>query len=163
MKRIDLFKAFFTQESKYYIDKLDKFEQGKKYSFNFWAGFLGVIWFCYRKMYIQGLIVFLSALTLATITGILISLFNPYDESNIQYNQFINWIISFIILGFICNTLYIKKSKKTLDEFISKHDLENFDNSKVNELREKGGTSLIYALICAGLMIFLQILPKLIK
>jgi len=161
MDKIDLFRAFYTQSSKYYADKLDKFDNGKKYSFNFWAGFLGIVWFCYRKMYLQGFIIFLVAVFIAIITKLLISLINPNDLSNALYNQFLNWILSFVILGFLGNVLYIKKSKKVVGEFISKHDLENIDNSKVNILREKGGTSVTAAIMCAGLFALIQILAKL--
>ena len=162
MERIDLFKAYFTQESSYYTDKLEKFNQGKRFTFNFIAGFLGVIWFFYRKMYIQGIIIFLATFVLAILTAIILSLINPGDISNTQYNLVITSIISFVILGFIGNTLYIKKSQKIVSDFVSKYHLLNIDNLNTNELREKGGTSYTAALVCAGILIILQLISKLI-
>jgi hypothetical protein len=162
MERIELFKAYFTQESKYYADKLERIEQGKKTTFNFWAGFLGLIWFFYRKMYVQGFIILLSTLFLAFIIGIIIAILNPYDISNVLYNQIIMWILSFVTLGFIGNRLYINKSRKIISEFILKydHDLEKIKSSMADELRLKGGTSLSSALICAGILILFQIISK---
>ena len=162
MERIDLFKAFYTQESKYYADKLDKYEQGAKYSFNFWAGFLGLIWFCYRKLYVQAIVLFLLTFVLATITGIVLWLIIPDKQLIASYNNAILWTLSFVILGFLGNALYIKKSKKIVEDFISKNEIENIQNSMTSELREKGGTSTTAAIVCVGILAVLHILSKLI-
>ena len=161
MTKNELFNAFFTQESAYYTDKLVKSELGSKYSFNFWAGFLGLIWFCYRKMYLQAIIIFLINIALALIAAALILFFIPDNAFILPYNQALIWILSFFILGFIGNTLYIKKSKKIVVEFISDRKAEDIHITMIKELRKKGGTSLTAAFICAGTMILITILTKL--
>jgi hypothetical protein len=161
MERIDLFKAYFTQESAYYAQKLEQFNQGKRFTFNFWAGFLGIVWFFYRKMYVQGIIIFFSTFILATFLALVLSLTNPGDTSNNQYNLYITSILSFVILGFLGNNLYIKQSQKIVANFVSKHHLLDHNNLKTNDLRDKGGTSLTAALICFGILIILQIVLKL--
>lgn len=161
MERIDLFKAFYTQESKYYADKLNRYEQGSKYSFNFWAGLLGLIWFCYRKMYVQAIILFLLTFVLGAISGIVLLLFIPDEQLITSYNNVIIWTLSFVILGFLGNTLYIKKSKKIVEELIARNEIEDIPNSMATELREKGGTSMTAALICVGILTVIQILSKL--
>ena len=158
MERIDLFKAFFTEESKYYADKLDKYEKGTKYSFNFWAGFLGPVWFCYRKLYVQAIVLPLLNLVLYIITAFMLLLIIPDEQIIAPFYKAFIWILSFVIFGFLGNSLYIKKSKKIVEDFISKNVIENITNSMTPELREKGGTSMTAALVCAGIMIALQIL-----
>ena len=162
MEKVDLFKAFYTQESKYYADKLDKYEQGTKYTFNFWAGFLGLIWFCYRKLYIQAIVILLLTYILAVVTSILFSFFILDEQIIAPFNNAIMWILSFFILGFVGNTLYIKKSKEVVEDFISKREIENINITMTAELRQKGGTSMTAALVCAGIMIALQIISRLI-
>ena len=158
MQKIDLYKEFFTHEREYYAEKLINFEKGEKYSFNFWAGFLGLTWFCYRKMYIQSLVIFIATAIFAIITAVTISIINPFNVGNVLYSQFVVWPLSFVVLGFLGNYLYLKKSMKVVDEFISTHNPEQTTIERALELRVKGGTSMTSALICVGLLILLQFL-----
>jgi hypothetical protein len=160
MEKIDLFKAYFTQESKYYADKLDRFDQGHKFTFNFEAGFFGLIWFCYRKMYKQALILAFYIFLLGLVAGIILSIFNPNDSSNVLYIKIVTWVISFTILGFIGNNLYIMKSKSIVADFLTKYEIDNIDNKVLDKLREKGGTSIQSSLICLGLSIIIQVISK---
>jgi len=162
MEKVDLFKAFFTQESKYYADKLDQYEHGTKYSFNFWAGFLGLIWFCYRKLYVQAIVILLLTFVLAIVMTFVITFLTSDEKIITPFSNAIIWILSFLILGLVGNTLYIKKSKKVVEDFISKREIENINITMTAELREKGGTSMTAALVCAGIMIALQIISRLI-
>lgn len=163
MERLDLFKAYFTQESKYYAEKLEKFENGLRYSFNFWAGFFGLVWFLYRKLYTQAVIIFIVNLVLSIVSKLILSLLNPYDSSNDIYSLLIIGVLSFVILGFIGNLLYLGKSIKAIDNFIKQHGIENIDNSMMNKIREKGGTSVASAMIFSGFMVFTQIIIKCIN
>ena len=163
MDRIDIFKAFFTQDSKYYSGKLEKFEHGEKYSFNFWAGFFGLTWFIYRKMNIQAVVIFFILFVLTLISAVIFQLLNPYDKSNGLYTMLIIWVLSFVILGFIGNNLYLKKSIQAVNNFINENGLENIDNSMINKIRKIGGTSMMNALIIVGVMILIQIIIKIIK
>jgi len=153
MHRIELYKSFFTHEGDYYVEKLDRFEKGEKYTFNFWAGFLGLTWFCYRKMYKQSIYIFVATSIFAVATGFTIAVINPYNVGNVLYSQFVVWPLSFIVLGFLGNNLYLKQSMKVVDELII---TEKPDMIKTEELRKKGGTSMTSALICFGLLILLQ-------
>jgi hypothetical protein len=158
MQRIDLYKEFFTHEKEYYAEKLVNFEQGKKYSFNFWAGLFGLSWFCYRKMYIQCIIIFIINSIFAVATAIAISIINPFNVGNYLYSQFVVWPLSFVVLGFLGNYLYLKKSMKIVDQVIMNDNPQKSETLKVAEIREKGGTSMTSALVCAGLLILLQLL-----
>jgi hypothetical protein len=158
MQKIDLYKEYFTHEKEYYAEKLVDFEQGKKYSFNFWAGFLGLTWFCYRKMYLQSVVIFIITGIFAVVTAIAISIINPFNVGNVLYSQFVIWPLSFIVLGYLGNYLYLRKSMKVVDEYVTNQNLEKADPIKVDELRKKGGTSMTSALICVALLILLQLL-----
>jgi hypothetical protein len=158
MQKIDLYKEYFTHEKEYYAEKLVDFVQGKKYSFNFWAGFLGLTWFCYRKMYLQSVVIFIITGIFAVVTAIAISIINPFNVGNVLYSQFVIWPLSFIVLGYLGNYLYLRKSMKVVDEYVANQNLEKADPIKVDELRKKGGTSMTSALICVALLILLQLL-----
>jgi hypothetical protein len=119
MQKIDLYKEYFTHEKEYYAEKLVDFEQGKKYSFNFWAGFLGLTWFCYRKMYLQSVVIFIITGIFAVVTAIAISIINPFNVGNVLYSQFVIWPLSFIVLGYLGNYLYLRKSMKVVDEYVT--------------------------------------------
>jgi len=158
MQRIDLYKEYFTYEKDYYAEKLVNLEQGKKYSFNLWAGLFGLIWFCYRKMYIQSVVIFIINSIFAVATAIAISIINPFNVGNYLYSQFVIWPLSFVVLGFLGNYLYLKKSMKVVDRIASGDDFQKYETDKITEIREKGGTSMVSALVCAGLLILLQFL-----
>jgi hypothetical protein len=156
MQRIDLYKEFFTHEREYYAEKLTDFEQGKKYSFNFWAGLFGLSWFCYRKMYVQTVIIFIINSIFAVATAIAISIINPFNVGSYLYSQFVVWPLSFVVLGFLGNYLYLKKSVKIVDPIMVTDISQKPENEKIAEIRAKGGTSMTSALICAVVLIILQ-------
>jgi hypothetical protein len=160
MEKIDLFKAYFTEESKYYADKLEKYENGNKYTFNLWAGLFGVAWFLYRKMNKQALILFIILFVTTIISTVILNIINPNDSSNGIYIQLIIWITSFVIIGFVANKLYIEKSIKMIEAFEKTVVIENVDNTTMNKLRRVGGTSLKNALIFVGIMFIIQIAIK---
>jgi hypothetical protein len=156
MQRIDLYKEFFTHEREYYAEKLVNFEEGKKYSFNFWAGLFGLLWFCYRKMYVQTVVIFIINSIFAVATAIAISIINTFNVGNYLYSQFVVWPLSFVVLGFLGNYLYLKKSIKVVDPIAVSDISKITETEKIAEIRAKGGTSMTSALICAALLIILQ-------
>lgn len=160
MERLDLFKAYFTDEVDYYLNQLNKYEKHGRCSFNFWAGFFGMTWFVYRKMYIQTLVIAIVIFILAFITGILLGIYNPDGYSNETSVMIILYPVSFVSLGFIGNTAYMKKSIQVVDGFIAKHGLENIDISLKNSLKQKGGITLIGTVIFILGMGLLQFLLK---
>lgn len=47
----DLFEAYFKVGKEYYINRLERFRKGDKYSFNIYAFFFAMPWLVYRKLY----------------------------------------------------------------------------------------------------------------
>ena len=128
MERIDIYKAFFTEESRYYASCFERFELNKKFSFNFYAGLFGLIWYCYRKLYKQAVILFFIFVLFGLFIWILLLLINPHDNMNRSYVLWIMVLVRFVILGFASNYVYFNKSKKIVEPFIEKYQLENIDN-----------------------------------
>ncbi len=160
MERIDLFRAYFTTESKYYADKLEKFECGRKLSFNPWAGLFGIMWFCYRKLYIESLFIFVLSYIFSFLVALQLSLFCSDLQTIKDWTNVISWFFSFIILGFLGNRLYLRKSVKVVETFISKHKMENMDDVAAQELREKGGTSYTATAICILVLVVILALTQ---
>ena len=55
---IELYKSFFQKRDDYYLETLDKYNQGKKFTFNYATLIFGIFWFLYRKMYIEVIIIY---------------------------------------------------------------------------------------------------------
>jgi len=141
MEKLELYRAYFEDEIEYYENQLKKFETNGKCSFNFWAGFFGMSWFVYRKMYLQAIIIAIVLFIISIISAIFLQLYNTNDSSNETYNILIIYIISFITLGFIGNTSYIKKSIKVVNEFINKNGQEDINPAVIKNIKNQGGTS----------------------
>jgi hypothetical protein len=168
MDRKDLIGAYFLTNSKYYLDKFEKFENGEKFTFNFWAGFFGIIWFVYRKMYKQAVIIYLLNLVLT----IFFVLFFPmliysnsirFDNSFRTIYNLIVYAISFIVLGFISNNLYNQKVKLIVDNFIDNKGLEKLSNSDLDILRLQGGVNMNGAIFISVILFVIQIIARIIN
>lgn len=148
MERIEVYKAYFFDDTTYYANALNKYEQGKKFTFNFSAGFFGVCWLLFRKMYIEGFIFWIVFILLGSLIDYLTTLLgiNSNSVSNLL-SQFIFLIISFVTLSFIGNYLYIRKSQRVVQAYLSKHNMEELDSTDLAKLGLKGGTSYFAAFI----------------
>lgn len=148
-ERKDLLRVYFLKQSNYYIDKHEKLEKGKKFTFNFWAGFFNTWWFIYRKMYLNALIIFALGTILSVLFELIIPFINPF---HFNYSEFLVTFIFytipyFFILAFLGNYLYIIKANKVVDGFLRKHKLEELNRKDLDILREKGGTNLFLVII----------------
>ena len=160
MDRLNLYKLFFQENEKYYADQLIKFENGKKCSFNFWAGFFGPTWFIYKKLYKQALIIFIIILLLGAFSTWIQFLINPTSKLIRVYNIIFIVIPSIIILGYISNNLYIKKSIRVVEKLIKEYGLENNNDLIIQKVKEKGRNDLVNALLFSGLLFITQIILK---
>jgi hypothetical protein len=160
MERTDVYRAYFTEESKYYADKLEKFENGKKISFNFWAAVLGIYWFCYRRMYVEAFLLYILAALFGLVVGYCLPRYSTGLNGHELYLRLIPWAFTFFFTGFLGTAIYILKSKRVVEPFISTWGLENIDDTKVYELREVGGTSWNDALVCVGISVALNLALK---
>lgn len=147
MERIEVYKEYFFDDTSYYANVLEEHEQGKKITFNFSAGFFGVCWFLYRKMYLEGFIIWIILVLLGFIIDQIIATFGIVNSgySNLLSNL-ISIPISFLSLSFLGNYFYIRKSHRIVEPFLSNHTLEDLESEDIAKLGQKGGTSYFAAL-----------------
>lgn len=160
MDRIEVYKIFFDDDQKEYHSKqLQKFEKGKKYLFHIWPAIFGIIWFCYRKLYKEGIILLLAMSLLTVLFSIFISLLIP---QNIYFQWYINAfsvILSFVGNGFLSNFLYFNKAQRIVVPFLQKYpNNETIPNSDLQVIYDKGGVSNLSVYICIFGLIILQLL-----
>jgi len=60
MDDVTLYEAYFQKSKSYYLNRLDWYLKGQKYSFNLFAFLFGLFWFMYRKMYLEAAVIFLA-------------------------------------------------------------------------------------------------------
>ena len=161
MEQLDLFKAYFKEETDYYVEKLMRFQNGQKYSFNFWAGLLGITWFAYRKMYREALIILVVGLLAGFLLISFLSFFNPTTLSNIRTANTILSIVYFIIIGITGNYLYLSKVNRIVNDYISSNQIEIIGYNHIDELRHKGGTNLFAAGVCFVLLFLVPLFFRL--
>jgi hypothetical protein len=109
--------------------------------FSWPAGFFNVLWFLYRKMYREFAIVFVILLAVGELTS-LVSLEKALDR-----------VINFVgiaVVGSIGVGLYLRRARRVIAAArLAEPDLER----RLALLRRKGGTSVLWPLLVAALLI----------
>ncbi|GAB5527416.1 MAG: hypothetical protein Roseis2KO_52880 [Roseivirga sp.] len=123
----ELFKAYYHTETKYYIDRLERYLAGKTNSFNLKALLISYLYLCYRKMFKWAVVFFLISWIIGIIQSFFLSdlIFDSFDP-NTAYN--IEMIIDIIILVGIAaytNRLYIEQSIRDIDKIKAKTEDHN--------------------------------------
>lgn len=135
---LELYGLFFMNDKAYYLKQLEKYRTGKRLSFNFSVVGLGIIWFIYRKLYRESLII---SIIIAGITALNFLLLAPYLGNGGKAIFFLLFAFTFwAILGSIANRLYIKKAESVIISAKS-----NFEDTVqiTNEVSAKGGVNAI--------------------
>lgn len=133
----ELYSAFFMNDKEYYLKQVERYQSGKRLSFNFSVIALGIIWFIYRKLYKESLVIFLI---LACFTAVNFLLLRPYLGKEGNAVLFLLFALVFwVVLGFMANKLYIKKAVFTVTEVRSYLQDETQIKS---EVMKKGGVNV---------------------
>jgi len=143
----ELYEIFFQERKDYYLDKLSKYEKGKKLIFNYSTLLFGLFWFLYRKMYLEAIIIYLF-ITLETLFEDLYLKQLIGEEETIIF-KIIFTLIFLICMGFSGNLLYLKKAERIINK--SKEKYPDFEEQK-NFVIKKGGTSFILVGIIIALI-----------
>jgi len=142
-EHLEDFSSFFGRSPDYYIERLNWYLTGKKYSFNIYAFFLGAYWLLYRKMYKP----FMMIIRCLILTQIIIEISYSFGAiGNSLYNDF-DLILIFVLSGLTgccANNWYIRKSIKII-ESTNKGLTDPIIKEQV--FKKKGGTSLIGPII----------------
>lgn len=154
MDKIQRYEIFFQKNSSYYQEQLKYYEQGKKWRFSYSALIFGILWFLYRKMYLEFFIIFIFYYVETIFENVVLTKLIGIEQTKLV--NFSVTIILIITLGIIGNNLYIKKANRTLKNA----ELKYPEIEKQKEfIAKKGGTSYIYVtllLILFILLIFLS-------
>ena len=135
---IELYKSFFQKRDDYYLETLDKYNQGKKFTFNYATLIFGIFWFLYRKMYIEVIIIY-SFISLESLFENLL-LKRLIGEERTVIFSFCITVLFLITTGFSGNILYLKKAIRTIGK--AKKKYPDFENQN-RYVAKKGGTSLV--------------------
>ncbi len=157
---------YVGSNSPYFIPKFVRFEHGKKWSFNFPAFFFPHIYFFYRKMIPEGIIILLltAALSIPTLIYYLV-MYGFIGEAIVNTASFVaiynvcsilSYVLS-IFAGVFANYIYYRKAKTDLDK-LKTEVIEA--GSQREALMSKGGTSMAYAVgaVVALTVIFLAVM-----
>lgn len=148
------YENYFQSNSDYYIEQMEKFENGNKFTFNVVAFFLGVFWMAYRKMYIHIVIVFGILFTEMLIEEMLLD-FGVISYAVYEIIDLISMFVWSFLMATLSNRFYISKTKKDLYKILS----ENQDNEVRSKLiSKKGGVNSYAPLILIAILLSLVFL-----
>lgn len=139
---VALYEAYFQKNKPYYLDRLERYRNGQKYSFNPFTFLFGLFWMLYRKMYIEAVVIIL----VLGVESFLEELILPEDlgRETEQLVNIISTIVLATIVGFIGNYLYLRKAHKVVEK--AKAELAGSEE-QVAFLRKQGGVSHLFLAI----------------
>ncbi|WP_370299270.1 DUF2628 domain-containing protein [Roseivirga thermotolerans] len=149
MNKDQLYSIYFANSRGYFLNKLPEFKEGNRYTFNLPSFLLGGVYFFYRKMYKEGVILLILIYTEQILSLNIATTFNLTFMHDTGYNIFMTFLFA-TVSGFIFNRLYLAKAIKVIDNIQIQEDEE-----AKKYLRKQGGTSIVSALLLAvGMVIF---------
>ncbi len=147
---IELFEVYFQKSKVYYTEKLQRFNNGEKYTFNVTAFFFGIAWFLYRKMYVEAVAIF-GILILETVFDELF--INQYGtQTTVKLVSLIINIITAGLVGGMANYLYFTKANKIIA--LAKINFNNNDKQIVF-LKKNGGVNLALLMVVIAIIVLL--------
>ena len=166
----DELSRYVRKNVKRYIPLFDRFEKGKKFSFNFGAFFFGPLWYFFRKLYKFGIIfiILIAAVSpvFATMSSKMMDVMEPYQQavtdgtlSNDDAVKMLAEVVAAtrndfalgtglmillnLVFALLADRLYYKKIK---DDFEILKSGEVEPNIQRAMILRRGGTSLLSAL-----------------
>jgi uncharacterized protein YacL len=130
-------KIYFGRLSGYYLDMYREYHAGNRYPFNVstWLG--TILWFFYRKLYIELAIVLFCFFVFDVIVALLLY-FLGVSEDLIQATTTLYPFFVWIFIGFLGNNLYLRKTDKVIHRILASTTDED---ERIRLLKKKGGTS----------------------
>ena len=141
---IGYYKAYFGNDSDYYLPIMRDFYHGKKFTFNVWAFLLGLFWQLYRRLYLPILFFIVAIIIQSVIQASIVS----YLDMGKLTNTFINLIASVIFAlfyGFTGNYFLMQKAHKKTLQILSAKDNEDIILQK---LEKAGLGNTIGIIVC---------------
>ncbi|GEM_PF-6353980 len=114
----ELFKTYYHSETKYYIDRLERYLDGKTNSFNVKMLFISVLYLSYRKMFKWVGIFFLVSFVFGLLQSVFLSgLLSDFVDYDTAYAiEKLTDLAFLIVFASYTNRLYIEKSIRDIDK-----------------------------------------------
>lgn len=141
--------AYFGKQTAYYTEKYRAYLDGDRFTFNIAPFFIGFIWFFYRKLWVEGAVIFIIIVASSFVEELIYDLFSV--SASVQTTIF--YVSSFafgMLWAFSGNYLYLKRAEKSICEVLSS---TNDEEQRLELLAKKGGVSLIPFIIILVLII----------
>lgn len=148
---LSLYRAFFGQDSEYYLRQLQMSREGKRLNYNPATTLMGCLWLVYRKLYKAAAIVVAVLFTIFFGAELLMGKDGRTTATAIVlFSALVFWIT----LGFFANKLYLSRAQTVVANAKSFET----ENEQLAYVRSNGGVSrtgafLFIALIAVALSI----------
>jgi hypothetical protein len=148
----EYYQEYFGNDAGYYLEKLEQYRRGIRFTFNIGAFFLGVFWLLYRKMYL------FAGLAVVVVTASSLLLETVLKSNAVPANNALLWnngltIFWSILLGFTGNWLYLKQAQKHVQKALRD---ERNETEALLQLRAQGSTTLMpHIYFAAIILVFL--------
>jgi hypothetical protein len=138
---LEFYEAFFQKQTQYYLNRLKRYKEGDKFTFNVFAFFFGIFWFTYRKMYIEAVLIIVFIVIEAYLENL--TFYDEFEGGAPPTVRIIGTIAVNFLIGFVANYLYLRKAIKTVNRIGAHRDGE----TQLIMLKRKGGVSFIILLL----------------
>lgn len=146
--------AYFGKQTNYYTEKYRAYQAGSKFTFNIAPFFIGFLWFFYRKLWVEGAVIFFIIMASGFVEAMIYDLFAVSET--IQTAIFYGSSFVFGMLwAFAGNYFYIKRSIRSIHEILASTEDEE---ERLDLLAKKGGVSLIPFIILLLFIILILLL-----
>ncbi|SHJ94769.1 Protein of unknown function [Clostridium cavendishii DSM 21758] len=139
------YSLFVVENSKFYNEKFELFDNGKKLSWNWATFFLGGLWFIYRKLYAVGI-------SLVLIGTLIDNLMSKHLSSPIY---FFIWLAIDILITVFGNYIYYQHTNKKIVEVKNMGLSEEETKLKLSKV---GGTSPILPIALIVIIFMIDII-----
>ena len=146
--KTEYYQAYFGDHISYYLPVMMDFERGKRFSFNVWACFMGMLWQLYRRLYTM---IFLF-ITIAIIESLIRKWAIQYWSLEGEFIKLINLIFILIyatIYGYTGNYFLMRKAQKKIALILSRDNDEIIILEKIKKAGSENtmGVTLVLAFI----------------
>ena len=151
--------AYFGKQSEYYLEKYKSYKSGDKFSFSAWAFLVGALWFLYRKLWFEALVIILIYFIIERIGNAIFDIQLFKSDNLILAYSLIRFLLA-MAFGFVGNYLYLKNAEKKINKVLLR--ISNEDE-RIRTLTKKGGVSWApYILIVVEVCVLILLNAKII-
>jgi len=142
------YQAYFGDHWGYYLPIMLDFERGKKFSFNVWAFFCGMLWQLYRRLYGM-MLLFLTIIIIESIFRRWVIQYWNLEGDSLKLINLIVMLIYGTIYGYTGNYFLMRKAQEKITRILA---TESEEEIILEKLKKAGsGNSLGVTLILVSI------------